>query len=192
MRKLKGFTLIEVLIVIAIILILAAIMFPVMGIVKGRAKKTQCTANLHQIGMALNFYMADNDWHIPVQYDDRQTTTKEDNKAISLFAKSLRTGRDKLEVICPLRRMSYNFPFQKFNSDPNDTRVTIAECTDSLHAKPESVKAILGNMGAVPADGLMLPTRLCITINVKDPSQIKVDYMERPMKFNFAQNGEAK
>ena len=183
MKRLKGYTLVELIVVIGIILILAAILFPVMQYAKKQVRKKECAANLHQIGIALNFYIQDYNWHIPID-DGEHRSTIDENKAITLFAKSLRSGKNKFSVTCPLNGSSYNFPFEKFNSNPSDSRVAIAECTDTGHAKPESMKAIFDG-GAVLADGLMHPTRLCVTLNVKDPSSIKVDFMEHPFKFNI-------
>jgi prepilin-type N-terminal cleavage/methylation domain-containing protein len=60
MRNKHGFSLVELLTVIAIIAILAAIIFPVMGAVKERAKRVQCMTNLHDIAMALKMFQTDN------------------------------------------------------------------------------------------------------------------------------------
>ena len=49
----RGFTLIELLVVIAIIAILAAILFPVFAQAREQARKTTCTSNLRQIGLAM-------------------------------------------------------------------------------------------------------------------------------------------
>ena len=60
MRSKDGFSLIELLTVIAIIAILAGIIFPAMTAVKNRAKVVQCMANLHDIAMALKMFQMDN------------------------------------------------------------------------------------------------------------------------------------
>jgi len=65
MRHKKGFTLVELLFVIAIIGIVAAILLPALGGVKRRALAIQCASNLHQIGIALATYDAQNDSIIP-------------------------------------------------------------------------------------------------------------------------------
>jgi len=55
----RGFTLIEVLVVIAIIAILAAMLFPVFARAREMARKTSCMSNLRQLGMANHMYAQD-------------------------------------------------------------------------------------------------------------------------------------
>jgi len=62
----RGFTLIEMLTVVAIISVLAAILFPVFGSARERGRQTQCLSNLRQLGLALNMYAHDYDERYPL------------------------------------------------------------------------------------------------------------------------------
>jgi type II secretory pathway pseudopilin PulG len=57
--------LIELLVVLAIVGILAALLLPVLGRAKGHAQITQCLSNLHQIGQGMQMYLADNNSTFP-------------------------------------------------------------------------------------------------------------------------------
>ena len=65
MRR-SAFTLIELLTVIAIIAILAAILFPVAGAVREQARQGSCMSNLHQVYVAAQVYRQDEGAFPPV------------------------------------------------------------------------------------------------------------------------------
>ena len=61
MKGKRGFTIIELLVVVAIIAILAALLFPVFARAKAKGKQTACLHNMKQIGTAFALYMSDTD-----------------------------------------------------------------------------------------------------------------------------------
>lgn len=64
----RAFTLVELLTVIAIIGILAALCFPSYRRVREQAKAASCTSNLHQVGLAIMIYANENNQY-PELYD---------------------------------------------------------------------------------------------------------------------------
>lgn len=64
-RTARGFTLIEILVVIAIIAILAAMIFPVFSRARAKAHRAKCVSNSRQLALAIQMYTEDFDEWFP-------------------------------------------------------------------------------------------------------------------------------
>jgi prepilin-type N-terminal cleavage/methylation domain-containing protein/prepilin-type processing-associated H-X9-DG protein len=64
-----GFTLVELLVTVAIIAILASILLPALSHAKESGRTTFCQSNLHQIGLALQLYVGESRNRMPTIYD---------------------------------------------------------------------------------------------------------------------------
>lgn len=68
-RRLQGFTLVELLTVLAILTLLAGLLFPVFQSVKASAQKSECASNIHQAQIATMLYMSDyDDFFMPINH----------------------------------------------------------------------------------------------------------------------------
>lgn len=61
----RGFSLIEFLVVLAVIALLAALIFPVIAAAREKGRRIACVSNMHQLGLALLLYTQDNDERQP-------------------------------------------------------------------------------------------------------------------------------
>ncbi len=66
-RRRRAFTLIELLVVVAIIALLISILLPSMAKAREQAKRVQCAAHMHQIGIGLSSYATDAKQRLPMR-----------------------------------------------------------------------------------------------------------------------------
>jgi prepilin-type N-terminal cleavage/methylation domain-containing protein/prepilin-type processing-associated H-X9-DG protein len=109
-RSRSGFTLMELLIVIAIIGVLAAILLPGLARSRESARRASCAAGLSQIGMGLHMYADEHDRQFPWSGGG--------NNADSLIYFFPRYGLSENNFICPsdgdngLRELDGNKPYR--------------------------------------------------------------------------------
>lgn len=62
-----GFTLVELLVTLGVVLVLSALLLPGMKTAFGKGKDTQCLSNLRQLGVAVNLYIGENNGELPFE-----------------------------------------------------------------------------------------------------------------------------
>ena len=140
----KGFTLVELLVVIAVIAILAALLLPALSRAKASAKRTQCLSNVRQIGFGIHLYAGDNSDTLP---DTENLTWNElETNHCFIFYKRLvkiyvglqgaSSPEDRL-FACPADTFYYDFPV------PN-------RVTEGLHDQPNTDYSSYGFIGGNP------------------------------------------
>jgi prepilin-type N-terminal cleavage/methylation domain-containing protein/prepilin-type processing-associated H-X9-DG protein len=86
-RVARAFTLLEILVVVGILTILAAILFPVFQRVRERGQISVCASNLHQLGLSIAQYAGDYDGKLP--YAPNPVTKKILSRPESIYGEPL-------------------------------------------------------------------------------------------------------
>ncbi|MGQ9525573.1 MAG: DUF1559 family PulG-like putative transporter [Armatimonadota bacterium] len=95
-----GFTLVELITVIAVIAVLAGILLPVLASARASARNSVCTSNLHQLGVAFQAYVQDYDDLLPygIDFADKYNASRWSHPFIPDAA-------DRIETLARLNRM---------------------------------------------------------------------------------------
>jgi prepilin-type N-terminal cleavage/methylation domain-containing protein/prepilin-type processing-associated H-X9-DG protein len=74
----RAFTLIEILVVVAIIGVLAALAIPLISVTKGRADAANCLNRLRVLGVSLNLYVSEHEMKLPLLKAARSSRSEEE------------------------------------------------------------------------------------------------------------------
>lgn len=132
----RAFSLIELLVVITIIALWAALLFPVFASAKRQAMKTSCLSNMHQLGVGIGLYEADSGGLLPVGTIIRWQNTGPGGVLLPPSG-----TRDVMRPIlryapgltCPVNHGAYLGRWvQRFDTHPNESRVMLPEPSNVL------------------------------------------------------------
>lgn len=106
----RGFTLVEVLVVIAVIAILASLLLPVLGSSKEKARRSACLNNVRQFVLAAHLYANDHEQYLPTAMTDNYVTKDTHTPILSTTMKETffrySSGINVLD--CPNLAQSFN------------------------------------------------------------------------------------
>ena len=110
----RGFTLIGLLVVIAIIAILAALLLPALAAAKEKAMAAKCTSNLRQIGLGCQLFADDNNQSLPFSYIDYLGTTNGQSQWLQdlinpYINKGITSANANTVYTCPTAGITKNF-----------------------------------------------------------------------------------
>jgi len=117
MRVGRGFSLIELLIVIAIIAILAGLCFPVFSRAREKGRTTACASNLKQIYLAAEMYSQDHDGLLPPAMADAPLTPPYPpptgfDVRLSWFTRMSPYLQNREVLACKEARKAFDAPYQ--------------------------------------------------------------------------------
>jgi prepilin-type N-terminal cleavage/methylation domain-containing protein len=128
-RPMRGFTLVELLVVISIIAFLVSILLPALGKAREQAKLTLCMSNVRQMSTGLFLYVLDNENRLPHYIDGDQTPSTTWMRVAGKYTGLDTINKGESIQFCP----STNYP------DKDDGRFGNYGCNNEFITTPTDV-----------------------------------------------------
>lgn len=121
LRVRTAFTLVEVLVVFAILMLLAGLLFPVFAGARRAAKRVICLNNLRQLGMAFQLYLGDHDAQYPNTGDTMLWMGRQWRSVIDPYVQNRKIYWCPADTTAPYKYDSTSYAYmQAFYHRPED------------------------------------------------------------------------
>jgi type II secretory pathway pseudopilin PulG len=160
---------VELMVVISIIAILAAILFPVFARAREKTRQMACRGNLHQIGLALQMYARDYDGRLPANDNDFRALVLPYVNGLSVFrcpsdsepvtfgstqidSKTRLGGPDDLQIRVPAGAMRSGYQYRGGFTTRDRGELPVAADWGFIHTELANVLYLSGAVRAVPRE----------------------------------------
>jgi prepilin-type N-terminal cleavage/methylation domain-containing protein/prepilin-type processing-associated H-X9-DG protein len=182
-----GFTLVELLTVIAIIAVLAALVLPALSRAKERARAIICLNNTRQLLLAWQIYAGDNDERLPYNLGMAGSSFRTDlNWVNNVMTWDLSSDNTNLATLTHASLGSYVSGNTSVYRCPSDEALSSVQSAAgwSARIRSYSMNAMVGDAGNFTANGFNINnpdyTQFFMTTQIPQPSEIFVFLDEHP------------